>query len=103
MISHNKELVSTIKMRVHLYSYLYWGTRSGSCRVFCLPIFTRSVLRVIGLYISHWKGIFTSSTKHLRSWELVQYLWRYSHISAEIWVWKDIQGGMLQNTPYGFL
>ena len=38
-----------------------------------------------------------------RSWELVQYLWRYSHISAEIWVYKDTQGGMLQNTPDGFL
>src|SRR5260370_16246154 len=33
-MSHNKELVFTITMMVHLYSYLYWGTRSGSCRVF---------------------------------------------------------------------
>src|SRR5260370_21418937 len=34
VISHNEEPVSTIRMMLHLYSYLYWGMRSGSCQVF---------------------------------------------------------------------
>ena len=48
IISHNEGLVSTIKMMVHLYSCLYWGMRSRSCQVFCLHIFTPSVLQVMG-------------------------------------------------------
>ena len=45
-MSYNKELVFTIKMMVHLYSYLYWGTRSRSCWVlvylFLLTLFFKS-------------------------------------------------------------
>src|SRR6266478_6416122 len=34
VISHNEEPVFTIRMMLHLYSYLYRGMRSGSCQVF---------------------------------------------------------------------
>src|SRR5260370_10173018 len=98
-ISHNKELVFMIKMRVHLYSYLYWGTESGSCRIFIY-------LFLLAQFFESWDDIWVVGKEFSRRVQLIRDRGNWFSIYGDIHVlvqrygYRRIYRGEFFRTPH---
>ena len=71
--------------------------------IFCLPIFPRNPLNILGHIIRRWKEIFKENTTLLESWETVQN-WRRNSGNQfyEYKLWGEMKSGTLTK-PSGSL